>query len=68
MFGFGRQMGEVQIEDKGPGLAKGWAIGETLAWKGIVFLVESVEFDRLTLKVKGVTKRRAAEMMERMRA
>jgi hypothetical protein len=40
---------------KKPGLETKWAPGEQLPWKGLWFEVETVSFDRLTLKPVGTT-------------
>jgi hypothetical protein len=38
-----------------PGLRRKFAAGEGFAWKGIWFKVESVDYDRITLKAEGMT-------------
>lgn len=50
---------ETPVRDRDPGLARAFGIGEIVPWKGLVFEVEFVEYDRLTLKAVGVTMKNA---------
>jgi hypothetical protein len=47
----------IEKKDRGPGLERGFKVGELFPIKGIWFRIQLVEFDKITLKAESATGR-----------